>query len=122
MATQILYGRVIDKEISFADFDETINLTNYLKKICRKFFVDKTYMEDEDEIEYPVVTFDKISSLLNVLTKSESELWLELKETRGVEKRTELLGNLKDVAFLKNSIIKMLLQECPNKEKLLVLI
>lgn len=122
MAAQILYGRRNDKEISFADFDETINLTDYLKKVCRPSFVDETFIEDEEEITYPVISIDKIDSLLCSLAESETGLWTELKETRGSEKKAELLSNLKDVALLKNVIIRMLLQDCPNTEKLLVLI
>ena len=122
MAAQILYGRRNDKEISFADFDDTINLTDYLKKVCRSTFVDETFIEDEEEITYPVISVDKIGSLLSSLSESETGLWTELKETRGSEKKAELLRNLKDVALLKNVIIRMLLQVCQNTEKLLVLI
>lgn len=122
MAAQILYGSRNDKKISFADFDETINLTDYLKKVCRSTFEDETFIEDEEEITYPVISVDKIDSLLCSLAESETGLWTELKETRGSEKKAELLSNLKDVALLKNTIIKMLLQDCPNTEKILVLI
>lgn len=122
MAAQIIYGKMMNKEISFAGFDETINLTDYLKKVCRTYFVDKLFLEDEEEITYPVITTDEIYSLLGILEESETELWAELKEARGAERKSELLGNLKDVAFMKNTIIKMLLQDCPNTEKLLVLI
>ena len=122
MAVQIIYGRRNEKEISFADFNETINLTDYLKKICRSVFEEEIFTEDDEEIAYPVISFDKIGSLLDLLTKNEGGLWDELKETRGTEKKAELLSNLKDVALFKNLIIKMLLQNCPNTEKLLVLI
>lgn len=122
MAAQILYGRMNNKEISFAPFDETINLTDYLKKVCSAYFIDDNFLEDGEELTYPVVYIDRISSLLKVLDQSEDRLWMDLKETRGIEKKTDLLSNLKDVALLKNTIIKMLMQDCPNSEKLLVLI
>ena len=122
MAAQVLYGRVDNKEIVFANFDETINMTEYLKKICKDCFVEENFLEEEEEITYPIVTFDRISSLFEILTENESTLWAEIKETRGAEKRTELISNMKDVALLKNSIIKMLLQDCPNTEKVLALI
>lgn len=122
MATQILYGRIDNKEIAFGDFDETVNLTDYLKKICRDCFIEETFLEDEEEITYSVITFEKIGSLLKILIESETVLLAELKEARGTEKKSELLSNLKDVALLKNSIIKMLVQDCPNDVKLLALI
>ena len=122
MASQIIYGRSVNKEISFAAFDQTINLTDYLSKTCRTFFVDETFLEDEEEISYPVVTTDKISNMLKILTEHEVELMKELQVARGNEKKKELLGYQKDLSLLKNNIINMLLQDCPNAEKLLVLI
>ena len=64
MAAQILYGRMNNKEISFAPFDETINLTDYLKKVCSAYFIDDNFLEDGEELTYPVVYIDRISSFL----------------------------------------------------------
>ena len=121
MALQILYAKEAGRELKFGDFKDTVNLTEFLETVVGDLFVEKKYFEDEEEITYKVIDYKTIVKLSEKIKDHEDKIFNEIKNTRGNEKKQELILKLKDLVLLSNVIIKALLQECKNKAKLVVL-
>lgn len=122
MATQILYAKETGRELEFGDFKNTVNMTEFLRTVVGNLFAEKQYLEDKEEISYKVIKYEKIAQLARTLNDHEEIIFNELKNTRGNEKRTELVLMLKDLFLLSDVIIKALLQDCENDAKLIVLL
>lgn len=121
MALQILYAKEAGRELKFGDFKDTVNLTEFLETVVGDLFVEKKYFEDEEEITYKVIDYKTIVKLSEKIKDHEDKIFNEIKNTRGNEKKQELILKLKDLVLLSNVIIKALLQECKNTAKLVVL-
>ncbi len=122
MAVQILYAKETGKELAFGNLDDTINMTDYLREVIEKMFVEKEYTEDDEGITYKVVEYKNIGKLVEVSRASEEEILGELKDVRGNEKRTELVLKMKDLSLLNHVIFKALLQDCEDSAKVVALL
>lgn len=122
MSMQIIYGKVINNEVVFEKGNRGVNLTEVLKNVCCDFFVEKKYMEDTEEISYKTMDYDVVKKFLANLIKVENKTWAEFKDAKGNTLREEKVNQLRDFSLVKNQIAGMLLQDCDNSSKVLVLI
>lgn len=122
MSMQIIYGKVVGNEVLFEKGNHGVNMTESLKKNCYDFFVEKTYLEDGEEISYRTMDYEVVKKFLIHLIEIEKRTWKELKEAKGNTLKEEKAEQLRDYSLVKDQIAGMLLQDCDDNCKLLVLI
>lgn len=122
MAAQIIYAKESGKLLEFGNFDDTVNLTDFLDETVGDLFVEKKYYEDEDELSYRVVDYKNITNLVKKVKESEDKKIDELKDARGNEKKMELIEQIRDLSLVYQTVIKALLQDCKNEAKVIALI
>ncbi len=122
MSMQIVYAKVVGKEVVFDDDNLGVNLTEWLKGICYNNFVDKPYQEDGEKIFYKTMDYKKTIKFLKQLVEIEDKIWEELKTVKGNSLREEKMTQFRDCSLVKNQIVGMLLQNCDEKYKILALI
>lgn len=79
-------------------------------------------MEDSEEISYKTMDYDVVKEFLANLIEVENKTWAEFKDAKGNTLKEEKGRQLKDFSLVKNQITGMLLQDCDNSSKVLVLI
>lgn len=119
MAMQIMYGEVNEKEFTFNNEQQMVNLTENLSAICGKYISEKDFLEDDELVTYSVITADKIKKMLGEIDKNMSEVIVAAKKTRGNEEKNILLDRIYDYSLLKTQMIEMLLV-CENRHKALL--
>ena len=122
MSMQIVYGKVVGNEVTFEKGNRGVNMTESLKKVCYDFFVEKSYLEDEEEVFYRTMDYAGVKKFLSHLIETENKTWKELKNAKGNTLKEEKAEQLRDYSLVKNQIAGMLLQDCNDNCKLLVLI
>ncbi len=122
MSMQIVFAKLEGKEVSFEKGNRGVNLTAALSKVVNKYFVENSYMEEDEEVIYKTMDFANAKNLLIDIKNAESIIWNEIKATKGNTLKDEKIMQFRDFSLLKNQVIEMLLQECNANQKVLALI
>ena len=122
MSMQIVFPKLDGKEVIFEMTNRGVNLTDALRKIVDKYFVEKSYMEEDEEIFYRTMNFEDSKKLLNDIKKAEAIIFEDIKNAKGNSLKDEKIMQYRDLSLLKTQIIEMLLQDCNENQKLLALI
>ena len=121
MSMQIVYGKIVGNEVVFEKGNHGVNMTEALKRVCYDFFVERKYMDGTEEISYKTMDYETVKKFLNHLIEEENKIWNELKAAKGNTLKEEKTIQFKDCSLVKNQIAGMLLQDCDDNCKLLVL-
>lgn len=122
MSMKIVFAKLDGKEVIFEMTNRGVNLTDALRKIVDKYFVEKSYMEEDEEIFYRTMNFEDSKKLLDDIKKAEAIIFEDIKNAKGNSLKDEKIMQYRDLSLLKTQIIEMLLQDCNENQKLLALI
>lgn len=122
MSMQIVFAKLDGKEVIFEMTNRGVILTDALRKIVDKYFVEKSYMEEDEEIFYRTMNFEDSKKLLDDIKKAEAIIFEDIKNAKGNSLKDEKIMQYRDLSLLKTQIIEMLLQDCNENQKLLALI
>lgn len=122
MSMLIMFGNKSENEIKFAGDQKTVYLTEKLKEVCDKFFVEETFLEDSEEIIYRVIHIEHIQELNKEMDNCIIETIDHIKKIKGNEEKNKLIESLRDYSLLKTQIIEMLLLLEKDKDVVLALV
>lgn len=122
MSMQIMVGINLCSEIEFIENQKEVNLTDNLKEICEKYFTEKIFFEDSEEIRYRIIYAESVQKLNEEMDDCMLETINDIKATKGNEAKNKLVEKLHDYGLLKTQIIEMLLLIQKGKDAVLVLV
>ena len=114
MSMQIMVGINLCSEIEFIENQKEVNLTDNLKEICEKYFTEKIFFEDSEEIRYRIIYAESVQKLNEEMDDCMLETINDIKATKGNEAKNKLVEKLHDYGLLKTQIIEMLLFSNPT--------
>jgi len=111
MAMQIMPGKCSDKVITYDETCSQINLTETLRNICEKYFIEENFQEGEEEITLSVLRYDDMSLFSRRIENEICSLLDKIRKTSGDIAKSELVSSVKDLVLLRSIIIEALLSD-----------
>lgn len=121
MAYAITYGIKKGKELIIEN-DKKMNYTDYIKQICDDYFVEETFLEDDEEVIYKILKFESVSKVCKILNDAEQKIKKDCIDAKGNDKKNELISEMHDYYIFQSIIVEALLLNAKGNDTVITLL
>lgn len=121
MAFAVTYGIKKGKELIIEN-GKKMNYTDYIKEICNDFFVEETFLEDNEEVIYNIMKFESVSKVFNILNDSEQKIKKDCVDTKGNDKKNELIRQIHDYYIFLSIIAEVFMLKAEGNDTVITLV